>query len=100
MDILGGNFLGAIASILSMVLTLYFWIVIISAVLSWVNPDPYNPIVRTLRNLTEPVFYRIRRTFPFVVISGIDLSPIVVILGIQFLERFVVASLASFAMRM
>lgn len=100
MDILGGNFLGAIASILSMVLTLYFWIVIISAVLSWVNPDPYNPIVRTLRNLTEPVFYRIRRTFPFVVISGIDLSPIVVILGIQFLERFLVASLASFAMRM
>ncbi|EPR31606.1 protein of unknown function YGGT [Alkalidesulfovibrio alkalitolerans DSM 16529] len=100
MDILGGNFLGAIASVLSMVLTLYFWIVIISAVLSWVNPDPYNPIVRTLRNLTEPVFYRIRRTFPFVVISGIDLSPIVVILGIQFLERFVVASLASFAMRM
>lgn len=100
MEILGGNFLGAIASVLSMVLTLYFWIVIISAVLSWVNPDPYNPIVRTLRNLTEPVFYRIRRTFPFVVISGIDLSPIVVILGIQFLERFVVASLASFAMRM
>lgn len=100
MDILGGNLLGAIASVLSLVLTLYFWIVIISAVLSWVNPDPYNPIVRTLRNLTEPVFYRIRRTFPFVVISGIDLSPIVVILGIHFLERFVVASLASFAMRM
>lgn len=100
MDVIGVNFVGAIAKILDMVLTLYLWVVIISALLSWVNPDPYNPIVRALRNLTEPVFYRIRRTLPFVVIGGLDLSPIAVILGIQFLQWFVVASLYGLAMRM
>ena len=79
---------------------LYLWVVIISALLSWVNPAPYNPIVRALRSLTEPVFYRIRRLLPFVVIGGLDLSPIAVIFGIQFLQWFVVASLYGLAMRM
>ncbi|EPR42175.1 protein of unknown function YGGT [Desulfovibrio sp. X2] len=100
MDVLGVNFVGAIARILDLVLTLYLWVVIISALLSWVNPDPYNPIVRALRNMTEPVFYRIRRWVPFVVVGGIDLSPIVVILAIQFVKWFVVASLYTFAVRM
>lgn len=86
MNTFGANLLAAIASVIGTVLTLYFWIVIISAVISWVNPDPYNPIVRILRNLTEPVFARIRRWIPFVVIGGIDLSPIVVLLAIQFIK--------------
>ncbi len=93
-----GNFLQAVAAVLDTVLSLYFWIVIISALLSWVNPDPYNPIVRILRNLTEPVFYRIRRWIPFVFIGGIDLSPIVVLLAIQFLQIFAVNSLRQMAM--
>jgi len=63
------------------------WVVIISALISWVNPDPYNPIVRFLRNATEPLFYRIRRWMPFVVVGGFDLSPILVIVGIQILTR-------------
>ena len=92
------NLIFAIAQVLSTVLTLYFWVVIISACLSWVNPDPYNPIVRFLRSMTEPVFYRIRRWLPFVVVGGFDLSPILVLLAIQFLKTFVVTSLMQFAM--
>lgn len=91
------NFLQAIASVLNMVLTLYFWIVVISALLSWVNPDPYNPIVRILRNLTQPVFDRVRRWLPFVMIGGLDLSPIVVLLAIQFVKLFLVQSLFQMA---
>ena len=59
----------AIATVLDFVLTAYFWIVIISALLSWVNPDPYNPIVRFLRGVTEPVFYKIRSWIPFAVVG-------------------------------
>jgi YggT family protein len=95
-----GNLLQAVATVLSAVLTLYFWIVIISALLSWVNPDPYNPIVRILRNLTEPVFARVRRWLPFAVIGGIDLSPIVVLLAIEFVRILVVQSLLQFAVTM
>ena len=87
------NLLQAIASVIDTVLSLYFWVVIISALLSWVNPDPYNPLVRILRNLTEPVFYRIRKWLPFTYISGIDFSPVVVLLSIQFIKIFLVRTL-------
>ena len=62
--------MSAIALVLGSLLSLYFWIVIIAAVLTWVRPDPYNPIVRTLRTLTEPVFYRVRKWLPFTYSSG------------------------------
>lgn len=94
------NLLQAVAAVLNVVLTLYFWIVIISALLSWVNPDPYNPIVRILRNLTEPVFNQVRRWLPFTMIGGIDLSPIIVLLAIQFVKIFLVQSLMEMAMGM
>ncbi|MFV0350155.1 MAG: YggT family protein [Halodesulfovibrio sp.] len=97
MELLAGNFLGAIAGVINAVLSLYFWIIIASAVLSWVNPDPYNPIVRIIRNLTEPVFYRVRKLLPFTYIGGLDLSPVVVLLGIEFIKMFVVRSLYQFA---
>ena len=87
------NFLQALASILNTVLTIYFWIIIISAVLSWVNPDPYNPIVRIINNLTQPAFNFIRRWLPFTLIGGLDLSPIVLLLAIQFFKIFIVQSL-------
>ncbi len=90
------NFLIAVAKILSLALNAFLWIVIARAVLSWVNPDPYNPIVRFIHNVTEPVLYRIRRWIP-IVFGGIDLSPIVVILAIMFLEHFAVASLYEIA---
>ncbi|WP_018125425.1 YggT family protein [Desulfovibrio oxyclinae] len=90
----------AIAKILSIVLNGYMWIVIISALLSWVNPDPYNPIVRFLRGLTEPVFHKVRQWIPFAVVSGIDLSPIVVILALQVLDMVLVANLMDLAFSM
>ncbi|MFP4214178.1 MAG: YggT family protein [Desulfohalobiaceae bacterium] len=94
------NFLMAIAEILNALLSIYFWIIIISAILSWVNPDPYNPVVRILRNLTEPVLDRVRSWLPFTMLGGIDLSPIVVLLGIQFIKVFLVQSLTQIAMGM
>ena len=75
------NTMSAVAMILGSLLNLYFWIVIIAAVLTWVRPDPYNPIVRTLRALTEPVFYRVRKWLPFTYITGMDFSPVVVLLS-------------------
>jgi YggT family protein len=87
-----GNFLRAVAVVLHYVLTFYMWVVVARAVLSWVNPDPYNPIVRFIHNVTEPVLYRIRTRIP-VDFGGIDFSPIIVILCVVFLENFVVNSL-------
>jgi YggT family protein len=93
-----GNLLDAIASILDIVLTLYMWIVIITALLSWVNPDPYNPIVRFLHAVTEPVLRPIRRVIGYGI--GIDFSPMVVILGILFVKYFLIATLRDLAIRL
>ncbi len=86
------NFVFWIAQVLSGILTLYFWIVIASAVMSWIDPNPYNPIVRTIRALTDPVFDFFREHLP-VVLGGIDLSPIIVIIGIQFLQQYLIPTL-------
>jgi len=66
--------------------TLYIFIIIIASFLSFVRPDPYNPIVQVLTRLTEPVFAFVRKKLPFVVMSGIDLSPLVIIFGLQFTD--------------
>ena len=97
MEIFAMNFVVGVAKVLDATLTIYFWVVIISALLSWVNPDPYNPIVRTLRTLTEPVFYRIRKWLPFTYFNGLDLSPVVLLLAIEFVRNFVVRSLYQLA---
>ena len=65
------------------VFQVYFFIVIGACLISWVNPDPYNPIVRILRNLTEPLLWRIRKYLPFTYRSGLDFSPVVLLLGVQ-----------------
>jgi YggT family protein len=93
------NLLIALANILHIALNLYMWIVIARALLSWVNPDPYNPIVRFLYNATEPVLYAIRKRAP-IFFGGIDFSPMIVILIIYFLDSFLVPTLAGMAMRM
>ena len=87
----------AIAMVLNQLLTIYWWIVLIAVLLTWVNPDPYNSIVRFLRSVTEPVFYQIRRRLPFVVIGGIDLSPIVVMVLIEVVRMVVVVPLVDLA---
>lgn len=90
------HFIEAIAMLLDLFLNIYLWLIIGRALISWVNPDPYNPIVRFLYNVTEPVLGFLRRRFPLVV-GGLDLSPIIVLLAIIFLQRFLVASLITWA---
>ena len=94
-----GNLLDALATVIAYVLQIYSWIVIARVVISWVNADPYNPIVRTIYSMTEPVLYRIRRAMP-VFGGGIDFSPIVVFIGIMFLQSFLVQTLRQLAFRM
>jgi YggT family protein len=93
------NLLMAVARILDIVLGIYMWVIIIRALISWVNPDPYNPIVQMLYRVTEPVLNRIRRVIPAYSI-GFDLSPIVAILAIIFLQVFLVRSLMELATRL
>ena len=90
------NLLTAVATVLDYVLVFFMFITIARAVLSWVSPDPYNPIVRFIHNLTEPVLYQIRKRLPMMY-GGIDFSPIIVILIIIFLRIFLVDSLAGLA---
>lgn len=94
------NTLSAIAAVLQTLLNLYFWIVMISALITWVKPDPYNPIVRMLRMFTEPVFYRIRKWLPFTYSAGIDFSPLIVLIGIELFNKIVIKSLAEYAIQL
>ena len=93
------NLLDAIARILDLVLWAYLWCIIIRALISWVNPDPWNPIVQFLTRATEPVLAPIRRRLP-TWRTGLDLSPLVVILAIYFAQGFLVATLRDFARSM
>ena len=86
------NLIVFIANVLEGLLTMYFWIVIIAAVLTWIEPNPYNPIVRFLYGVTEPVFDWVREHLP-VIFGGIDLSPIIVIIAIEFLQQYLVPTL-------
>lgn len=92
------NFLDALAIIISWGLTIYMWVIIIRALISWVNPDPYNPVVQFLYQATEPVLFAVRKRLPYT--GGIDLSPIVVIMAILFLQVFLVGTLRDIAVRL
>lgn len=98
-----GNFLTALASVLHMLLQAYIWVVIIRALISWVNPDPWNPIVQMLNRLTDPLLEPIRRKL-FRVMGyggmGIDISPLVLIAAIYFLDFFLVGTLTDIGMKM
>ncbi|CAK8721649.1 YggT family protein [Candidatus Electronema halotolerans] len=86
-----GNFILALANLIYIVSNAYIWIVIARAVISWVNADPYNPVVRFLTQVTDPVLDRIRRRLP--PMGGLDLSPMILILAIVFLQSFLVPTL-------
>jgi YggT family protein len=93
-----GNLLIAIAKIADIVLTLYMYMIIGRAIISWVNPDPYNPIVSFLYRATEPVLAKIRNALPY--LGGVDLSPMAVILAILFVQNFLVRTLIEIGYRM
>jgi YggT family protein len=94
-----GNLVMALATISEYILTIANWLIIIRAILSWVNPDPYNAIVQFLYKTTEPMLAPFRRLVPAYSI-GIDLSPIFALLAIWFLKLFIVRTLFGIAMRM
>jgi len=92
-----GNFVDALAVIVNILLTIMYWLILIRALISWVNPDPFNPIVQFLMRTTEPVLEPIRRLLPPL---PIDISPIIVFFIIVFLQRFLVSTLYDLASRL
>lgn len=94
-----GNLIIAVATILNYALSILSWLIIIRALLSWVNPDPHNGIVQFLYKVTEPILEPFRRMIPLYNI-GLDISPIFALLVIWFLKLFLVKTLFGFAMRL
>ena len=84
---MGSALISSIAVVVLGIVSLYKWVIIISALLSWVRPDPYNPIVQMLNRLTEPAYALVRRFIP-TVFGGMDLAPIIIIFILIFLETF------------
>ncbi len=87
----------AVARILDLAINIYIFIVIARALISWVSPDPYNPIVRFLHSATDPVLYRLRRLLPFLQAGGFDLSPIVLLLLLSVVQQVIVSFLLQLA---
>ena len=94
------NFLVAAARILDILLTILYWFILIRALISWVSPDPNNPIVQFLYKTTEPILYPIRKILPLGSRFGIDISPIIAFLAIMFLKSFLVRMLIDLALRL
>lgn len=92
---IAANLLTAFARITDILLTIYTFIIIARAIISWVSPDPYNPLVNFLYRTTEPILFRVRSFLP--ALGGIDLSPLVVLLIVQFLQHFIVTSVIDLA---
>ena len=93
------NLVIAIAKILDVILNIYNWVIIIAALVSWVSPDPYNPIVRFLYAVTEPVLRPIRRVIGYR-LGPIDISPLIAILVIMFIRMFLISSLIEFGYKL
>jgi len=94
------NLFIALANILDIVLTIAYWLIFVRALISWVSPDPFNPIVQFLYKTTEPILYPIRKILPFRLKMGIDISPIIAFLAIIFIKAFLVRSLIDLSLRL
>jgi len=94
------NFVFALAHILDVLFTILYWLILIRALISWVNPDPLNPIVQFLYKTTEPILEPVRRRLPLGLRFGIDISPIIVVLLIIFLQSFLIKTLLDFGARL
>ena len=91
-----GTLLNAVAMILSMLINLYVWVIVIAALVSWVRPDPYNPIVQVLNRLTQPLYARLRSIMP-TAINGIDFAPLIVAVLLKFIDLSLVQILLNYA---
>jgi len=96
--IITGYFLKAVAELLHLVLNFFIWLMIARAILSWVNPDPNNAIVRFLHSSTDPLINKVRGRIP--PLGMVDLSPLVILLVLFFLDSFLVGVLAKYAQQM
>ena len=94
-----GNFIDSIARLIEIIITLLYWLIIIRALISWVNPDPFNPIVQFLQRTTDPILSPIRRALRMH-FWAIDISPIIAVLLLLFLQTFLVQTLRDLALRM
>ena len=94
------NFLSALAYVLNVFLTIFYWLILVRAVVSWVNPDPYNSIVQFLYKATEPILQPIRRILPISFKIGIDISPLIAFFVILFVRGFLVRTLFDLADKM
>lgn len=92
-----GTIIGGVANVINLAFQIYIFIVIARALISWVSPDPYNPIVRFLHNATDPVLHRLRNLLPFLQAGTFDFSPIVLLILLSVLQQFVVSSLMQLA---
>ena len=95
-----GNLFQAVATILDKVLWLYSIVIMVAVLISWVSPDPFNPLVKMLRSATEPLFAWVRQRLPFAMVGMLDLSPIIVLIGIQLLQMVVIRSLFDMGLRL
>ena len=93
------NLLNAVAQIVDLLLTILYWLILIRALISWVNPDPYNPIVQFLYKATEPILYPIRKLLPLNFRFGLDISPVIAFLLIVFLRLFLVGALMDLSVK-
>jgi YggT family protein len=94
------NFLIGLAHVLDVVLNILWWLILIRALISWVNPDPFNPLVQFLYKTTEPILYPIRKLLPLDFRFGIDISPIIAFLLIIFLKSFLIKTLIDLALHL
>ena len=94
------NLFAALATLLNIILTVLYWLILVRALISWVNPDPYNQIVQFLYKATEPILYPIRRMVPLQFNIGIDISPIIAFLILIFLKSFLVRTLIDISLRL
>ncbi|MDP2981309.1 MAG: YggT family protein [Candidatus Omnitrophota bacterium] len=89
-----------LAKVLGLLFTALYWLILLRALVSWVNPDPYNPIVRFLHKATEPILYPIRKMLPLSLRFGIDISPIIAFLLIIFLRYFLTTTLFDISIKL
>jgi YggT family protein len=94
-----GNFITGVAFVVDTLLNIYFWIILIRAVMSWIQPNPYNPLVRIVYKLVDPITYKISRMIP-TRFGMIDFAPFILMILIVFLQRFLVRSLFDLGARM
>ncbi len=94
------NFISALSLVLNIILTTLEWLIIIRVLLSWVNPDPNNTLVQIIYKITEPIIYPLRKILPFSLKFGLDISPMIALLIIIFLQQFLVSTLREWAINL